>query len=631
MLVPPRASADKACEKKEPRAASKVWWSPEQSDPNMQEILFMSLLLCVSSENVSSLDIWVQKALAEEHDATDRTMLWQPSKERWPLQRNISSIYTPLVHAFEEYSWPRDVLDAVGLAMQAWRGDGQVDGLSGQALATYISRPPLAPGLTKKKPGAKRYKTWAVVRVARFLRRHGVALRKLLKLDAESDEAKPAYVVIAELDERIGELEADLARERAAVKRIQDAWRKAAGRLKQKNEAVTKARDEERAKLQPKLKAARVEIRVEEMERAEAHKSDELETARRLKREAHARARARTNETEKLERKVRKLEKEIEEMDVEEEADDEKEDDGGFVTYSTYRLAFELMPRRDEAGRWQAEAPEIRTLRWAQLARGVAPMTVCSNLQDAICMLAPGVDVPAMSKSQIRALRGEVTLAGEAMAAWKFAACKRVMTFGWDESTKFGDSVFGCNFQVEHADGTIEDICLRGLSILPEGGTSAKVLAHIEKRILSYSRRILTEFMDAYEKANGKGSWAADGGPDPENIGLHRLCEDTVLMTDTCNGARCTKRMLAQAIMATIEEKVGAAKWEAMTADERNAKYKVRSCLLRVASISSQPPAYLPRPALLLCPHADHLSPRCCRMCSLRYTAVIAGSTCATS
>ena len=46
-------------------------------------------------------------------------------------------------------------------------------------------------------------------------------------------------------------------------------------------------------------------------------------------------------------------------------------------------------------------------------------------------------------------------------------------------------------------------------------------------------------------------------------------------MTDTCNGARCTKRMLAQSIMATIEEKVGAAAWEAMSTEERNAKYKV--------------------------------------------------------
>ena len=36
------------------------------------------------------------------------------------------------------------------------------------------------------------------------------------------------------------------------------------------------------------------------------------------------------------------------------------------------------------------------------------------------------------------------------------------------------------NVQVGYADGTIEDICLRGLYILPAGGTSAALLDHIE-------------------------------------------------------------------------------------------------------------------------------------------------------
>jgi hypothetical protein len=61
----------------------------------------------------------------------------------------------------------------------------------------------------------------------------------------------------------------------------------------------------------------------------------------------------------------------------------------------------------------------------------------------------------------------------------------------------------------------------------------------------------------------------------PENIGLHRLSDDTVLMTDTCNGARCTKRLLAEVIMQAIKEKVGADAWEAMSEEERDRKYKV--------------------------------------------------------
>ena len=231
--------------------------------------------------------------------------------------------------------------------------------------------------------------------------------------------------------------------------------------------------------------------------------------------------------------------------------------------------------RRDERGRWQAESDELRALKWAQLARGVAPSTVSANIEDVLALLAPDLDAPASCPRQNNIMRGEVTLGGEAMAAFKLAKCKRVLCFGWDESTKFGNAVFSCNFQVEHFDGSREDLCLRGLSIMPEGGTSKAVLEHIEKRILAYSRGILTKWMEDHEKQHGLGSWAAAGGPSPENIGLHRLCEDTVLMTDTCNGARCTKRLLAESIVRAISEKVGKEAWEAMSADERNTKYRV--------------------------------------------------------
>ena len=239
-------------------------------------------------------------------------------------------------------------------------------------------------------------------------------------------------------------------------------------------------------------------------------------------------------------------------------------------------LPFEVLPRRSEAGRFQAESTELHALRLAQVGRGVAPSTVSHNIQDVLALVAPGVDIPSQTKRVTQLLRGEVTLAGEAMAAWKFAWAVRIISFGWDESTKFGNSVFSCNARVQYSDGSIEDICLRGLSILPEGGKSATLLAHIEERILGHSRRTLRLWMDKYDQANGgDGSWLAAGYPNPDNIGLHRLCEDTVLMSDTCNGARCTKRMLADAVMRAIEEKVGKEAWEALSPEERGRKYKV--------------------------------------------------------
>lgn len=112
------------------------------------------------------------------------------------------------------------------------------------------------------------------------------------------------------------------------------------------------------------------------------------------------------------------------------------------------------------------------------------------------------------------------------MAAWKFAACSRTIAFGWDESTKFGDGVFACNARIENEDGTVEDICLRGLSILPEGGKSQALLKHIEQRIFAYSRARLQAWKNRYDAACGERSWESAGYPSPESIGLHRLAEE---------------------------------------------------------------------------------------------------------
>ena len=258
------------------------------------------------------------------------------------------------------------------------------------------------------------------------------------------------------------------------------------------------------------------------------------------------------------------------ESSADESEAEESDDDAAPSTPAT----LELKPRRDGRGRFQAESVDITALRIAQLMRGVAPSTTTQNLQDAFSLLLPGARVPGVTGVTARQLRTVGTLASQTMAAYKFASALRILSFGWDESTKFGDGVFSCNAQVKYADGTVEDICLRGLSILPEGGTSKAVLAHIEERIFAHSRRLLTAWKEDYEKEHEAGSWAGGGHPSPDRIGIHRLAEDTVLCTDTCNGARCTRRLLAEAVMDRVKEDVGLAKWEAMSEEQRDRKYK---------------------------------------------------------
>jgi len=165
---------------------------------NPSEVLFCALLLCTAAESAPNgrfeLDKWSSLVLSEERRATELAAAWKPPGEK----RIAIDFFSPLEHVFNKRSWPRPVLDMVGRAMQAWRGEGQFDGLDGELLHNYIDRTPLAAcAVSKTKPPA-RWKSWAVVRIARLLYSSAHTLRKLLKLDAESEEAKPAHVVMAE-------------------------------------------------------------------------------------------------------------------------------------------------------------------------------------------------------------------------------------------------------------------------------------------------------------------------------------------------------------------------------------------------------------------------------------------------
>ena len=72
----------------------------------------------------------------------------------------------------------------------------------------------------------------------------------------------------------------------------------------------------------------------------------------------------------------------------------------------------------------------------------------------------------------------------------------------------------------------------------------------------------------------GAGSWEAAGGPDPESVGIHRLSEETLIMSDTCNAARATKRLLQEAAEAAGRKKVGEAAWAALSEPQREKKCK---------------------------------------------------------
>jgi len=537
--------------------------------PNDAEKLCYAFLVANIDWDVASLSQWAAKVLSAQPVGCKLAQECIIPDDPWWRRARAkgAAAYEPLRAAIKGTRWEDVELDRIGAAMQRWQGVGRCDGLGCTELRRQVRKDPEVKGPKSAKGRSRLRIEHAVFDVAIRIRDSLAKLRREGQSDAPAGPSM--FDEIAQLKKEKKKAEINVTAARLARDRANEGWYQAKARLAAKAAAVTAARGEEKAasalkvaeakqagkrkldervaaalkKLVPKAVAdvsAVLETRTEQLKNARARARlkewSAAESKRRLKR-------ARLAETE-----ARTLKRTMAELDA---SDSESESESGLEPATVQRPrrdekrhgALEVRARRDEKGRWQAEDEDLHALRLAQLARGVAASTVPANVQDVLQLIAPELIVatPCVRSSQLQ--RGEVTLSGEAMAAWKFAACKRVMTFGWDESTKFGKAVFAVNFQLQSYDGTIEDVCLRGLTILPEGGTSKALLEHIEKRYFVYSRRMLTLWQEAHEKEHGAGSWAAAGGPSPENIGLHRLCDDTVLMSDTCNGARCTKRM----------------------------------------------------------------------------------------
>ena len=58
---------------------------------------------------------------------------------------------------------------------------------------------------------------------------------------------------------------------------------------------------------------------------------------------------------------------------------------------------------------------------------------------DAAALFLPGLEVQLPTPEEMRRWRQEATLLGEVCAAYRIAAAKRIISFGFDETTKFGE------------------------------------------------------------------------------------------------------------------------------------------------------------------------------------------------
>jgi hypothetical protein len=128
-------------------------------------------------------------------------------------------------------------------------------------------------------------------------------------------------------------------------------------------------------------------------------------------------------------------------------------------------------------------------------------------------------------------------------------------------------SLLSTNVQIQNKDGRIYNVVTRGASILA-GGTAEKVSESTE-RLFKHLKTLLERLKEQYEKSFGRGSWL---GPDPARLNLSLLGDQCLLMTDTCNTARASRRLLAELVEKAVEETYDPTAWAALSKEQQQTK-----------------------------------------------------------
>ena len=334
--------------------------------------------------------------------------------------------------------------------------------------------------------------------------------------------------------------------------------------------AVERRVHQEMPQLREELEAEYAEQIADAEETTAARKKREKSKLRKAAESAARleRAKAAEHEVTALQAQVDVLHEKLQGLAVEQEAASDEDEPSGEGL-------------RDRSGRQIAKFDwKVRRLFHGWLARRTPPATAGRNYIDAAAHFAPHQKVRQPSLRWIRALRAETTILGEGCAALQVLCAKRIVSFGFDESTKRGDGVASTNTQIETTDGEILDVVLRGAFVIP-GGTAEQVSAAMESKLFAHCRKLLRKWKEIYEKMGG--TWPF---PDPTRLGYHQL-GGALIMSDTCNAARAAKRLIMANAAAAIEADIGAEAWALFSEDQKAAKTRcyVGDCMQHLRNI----------------------------------------------
>ena len=490
-MITPRLPAA-VPEKKEPKNASVKWFDRGEADLGKTETLLEAFMLVMKGfDSAKAGHDWAGKVRQDAAGAVELKSQWKPLEATWgPPKKGTSPLFEPMQRAFGA-KWHHAELDSIGIAMQYWRGAGQHDSLRESQFRDYIKAQPIGVRKSQKvsvRDAPPRWRTWSIVHIADLVWRFGKEMRALVKLDEEPDFVLTSVERIEMLEKRNAQLEEELDAAKQETLRARDAHRHSAKRLKtasvSKTGAVRQVRAEVKAAAKEELKRRLADAAQSLREKVDAEKEAEMDKMEeefddiiadkevKLKK-ARSRARAveataglavkRLKRAQAAEARVKEITAEIAAAQNDEEV-------------CIFSLP-ESSSRRDARGRFEAEPWQMRPIRWAQLGRRCAPAAVGANINDVLAVFAPDVNIPQPTDRQMQLMRGELTIAGECIANFRVAKSKRIISFGFDESSKWGLGLMSTNTQIEPHDapGTSVDVVQRGAT-LTAGGT-AKVSA----------------------------------------------------------------------------------------------------------------------------------------------------------
>lgn len=178
-----------------------------------------------------------------------------------------------------------------------------------------------------------------------------------------------------------------------------------------------------------------------------------------------------------------------------------------------------------------------------QHANGTPASAIGHNIVSIVKKAAPWLHPVQPTVREIRQMGFELTTLEEALAARRCAAAFKVRLLGFDETTDLHQPVLTSNVQIQDKeDGNVYDLVLKAAYLATRGGTSEAVATQIEDMCFVRLRDLLSTWQQYHRRMYPTVQWS---GPDPQLCSLHRLAGGGALMSDTCNAARKTKRLLA--------------------------------------------------------------------------------------